>query len=129
MKVLCTFSGKYGDILWSLPTARQIARDIAGGKVDFATMPYYESLRPLIASQEYIDECFVIPDWIRTHSNHGDGPAESPKQTIAGEVSTGGDAIIGVQAKIGDYQSLRTYDKIYDLTYKGHPGINAPSMP
>ncbi len=130
MKVLCTFSGKYGDILWSLPTARQIAKDIAGGQVDFAMMPYYESLCPLIEEQEYIGKCFVIPDWIRTHSNHGDGPWEAPVQTVVAEFPKKDfNPPVGefcVEYKKGDW---RAYDKVFHLTYRGHPGINAPSMP
>jgi hypothetical protein len=124
MKVLCTFSGKYGDILWSLPTARQIAKDIACDPVDFAMMPYYESLCPLIEAQEYIRRCFVIPDWIRTHSNHGDGPWEAPtfKEQYEGREWT---ATVG---RHEDFTAGYLYDKVYQLTYKAHPGISAPSM-
>jgi hypothetical protein len=104
-KTLCTFSGKYGDILWSLPTARQIARVLTAGQVDFAVMPYYENLLPLLQAQPYIDKAFIISDWLRTHSNHGDQPWQPP---------------IHVQ---------REYERYYHLTYKGHPGITAPSMP
>lgn len=104
-RYLCTFSGKFGDILWSLATAKQIAERIVSQQVDFAVMPYYESLGPLLCEQKYIDKAFVIPDWLRTHSNHGDQPWQPPEW---------------IEEK---------YDKCWHLTYRGHPGITAPSMP
>jgi len=103
-KYLCTFSGKNGDILWSLATAKFIAEKICGGKVDFAIMPYYKSLLPLIEFQPYIDKAFAIEDWLRTHSNHGDGPWNPP---------------VHVQ---------HNYERYWHLTYQSHPGISAPSM-
>lgn len=103
-KVLCSFSGKNGDILWSLPTVREISR-LTGGPVDFKIMPYYENLLPLLEYQPYIEHAAVIPDWLRTHSNHGDGPWEPPKSAEEG------------------------YEKVYHLTYRAHPGIGAAAMP
>lgn len=110
-KFLCTFSGKYGDILWSLATAKYIAEHIARQPVEFAVMPYYVSLLPLLASQSYISKAFVIEDWLRTHSNHGDQPWEPPAGAIV--KATGG----------------QVYDQVWHLTYRGHPGITAPNMP
>jgi hypothetical protein len=104
MKALCTFSGKFGDILWSLATAKEIAQTIVHGSIDFAVMPYYTSLLPLLASQDFIANAFVLEDWMRTHSNHGDQPWQPP--TIP-----------------------EGYDQVWHLTYKGHPGISAPEMP
>jgi hypothetical protein len=103
-KYLCTFSGKYGDILWSLPTVKFIAEKMVGQSVDFAVMPYYQNLLPLLVEQSYIEHAFVIQDWLRTHSNHGDQPWEAP-------VPEG------------------LFEKFWHLTYRGHPGISAPSMP
>jgi hypothetical protein len=94
----------FGDILWSLPTAREIAR-MTGAPVDFYMMPYYESLVPLLEGQEYIERAGVIPDWLRTNSNCGDQPWQPPKEMES------------------------RYKKFFHLTYKGHPGINAPDMP
>lgn len=125
-KNLCTFSGKYGDILWSLATAKHISERIVNGKVDFAVMPYYESLLPLIQAQSYIDRAYIIKDWMRTHSNHGDQPWQPP-QFDRGEK-------IVVKAFVraeGDFDVIEAleYDRVWHLTYKGHPGISAPSMP
>ena len=112
-KHLCTFSGKFGDILWSLPTAKYIAEKMAGGRVDFAVMPYYKSLLPLLVEQSYIEHAYVIEGWLRTHSNHGDQPWEPP---VGHEtVPYGGEG--------------EKYEKCWHLTYKGHPGISAPAIP
>lgn len=102
---LCTFSGKFGDILWSLPTVKQISI-MRGEKVDFFMMPYYESLCELIARQSYVENCGVISDWVREHSNHGDQPWQPQNLEFENK-----------------------YEKVYHLTFRGHPGISAPSMP
>ena len=104
MRTLCTFSGKFGDILWSLATVDAIGK-MLGEYVDFACMPQYESLIPLIQAQPYVEKAFTIPEWVCTGSPHGDQPWQPP-QTV----------------------NLRSYDRQYHLTYKGHPGIT-PGMP
>jgi hypothetical protein len=93
-KILTTFSGKYGDILWSLVTVRQISR-MFNCKVDFACMPEYRGLIPLIQQQEYIAKAFVIENWICEGSPCGDQPWKSPSQP--------------------------GYDYTFDLTYRFHP--------
>jgi hypothetical protein len=96
---LCTFSGKNGDIVTSLPTARALAeRD--GSPVDFGIMPQYEKLGPLIQAQEYIRNAFVIDNWITTGSPFGDQPWEAP-------------------INIG----CVFYDVVSHLTYREHPKI------
>lgn len=102
-KYLCTFSGKFGDILWSLPTVRLISK-IVGEPVNFATMPAYSSLKPLLAEQPYIDEPFVVQDWHCLHSNHGDQPWHTPDHVVKG------------------------YEKFWHLGYRGHPGINDKAL-
>ena len=103
MKVICTFSGKFGDILWSLVTVKAITQVVGQMHVDMAIMPQYESLLPLIQDQPYIGEAFVIPEWICTGSPHGDQPWLPPRR-------------------------FADYDRQYHLTYKGHPGIT-PGLP
>lgn len=110
-KYLCTFTGKFGDILWSLPTAKYIAEKIAGQPVDFAVMPYYQSLLPLLVEQSYIEHAFIKEDWLRTHSNHGDQPWQPPDNI-----------------KFLTYAPAE-YERMWHLTYRGHPGITAPEMP
>jgi hypothetical protein len=106
MKTLCTFSGKFGDILLSLPTAREIGLEkylndkYENEKVDFGIMPAYESLLPLLNAQPCINHAFVIKDWQYQCSPHGDQPWEAP-------VPEG-------------------YDKVYHLTYRNHPSKDQP---
>ena len=113
-KFLCTFSGKYGDILWSLATAKYIAEKVVSQSVDFAVMPYYQNLLPLLAEQPYLDNVFIVPDWLRTHSNHGDQPWEPPH-------------LKRMTPMVGDGWS--EYERAWHLTYRAHPGISAPAMP
>lgn len=92
---LVTMSGRYGDILWSLPTAKRIAEQV-GHTVDFCCMPQYESLLPLLAVQRYIAKAFVLPNWICQGSPFGDQPWEAPV------------------AELG-------YQRVFHLTYRYHP--------
>lgn len=123
-KYLCTFSGKYGDILWSLPTAKYIAEKIVGAPVDFAVMPYYQNLLPLLVEQNYIDRAFVVDDWLRTHSNHGDQPWQPPQW-----VEEGGPYGYDKEQHAIKVGERVPYEKFWHLGYRGHPGISAPSMP
>lgn len=97
-RILCTFSGKIGDILWSLPTVRQISRN-HGTRVDFACMHEYQRLIPLISEQEYIASAYTMPDWICQGSPFGDQPWKAPVR----------------------YDSM--YSNVYHLTYRRHPSI------
>ncbi len=54
--------GKFGDILWSLPTVRAIS-EAAGAPVDLAVSKNYGSICPLIAIQPYIATCVNFLDW------------------------------------------------------------------
>lgn len=81
-RTLATFSGKFGDIIWSLPTARVLASRDLDSTVDFAIMPAYESLLPLIKRQSYIGEAFALRRWECQHSNFGDQPWQHP--TVGG---------------------------------------------
>lgn len=97
MKVLATFSGKFGDILWSLPTVRELAKR-HGGPVDFCIMPMYRSLLALLEAQPYIKAACVSEKWGELYSGspYGDQPWEAPVPEGA-------------------------YDIVYHLTYRAHP--------
>jgi hypothetical protein len=103
-----------------LATAKQIA-EMLGRKVDFAVMPYYANLVPLLEEQVYIDRAFAIPSWHRTHSNYGDQPWLPPGS------DTGGGRFMVIPS--GTAGGAVEYEKAWHLTYRGHPGISAPSMP
>ncbi len=62
MKVLCTMPGKFGDIMWSLPTVRAIAK-AAGEPVDFMISAAYGTLAPLLAHQPYLRNWIVNAKW------------------------------------------------------------------
>lgn len=101
MKILCTFPGKNGDILWSLATVKQISKNY-NVKVDFSTMPQYHTLLPLLNSQSYIEKATVNEAWLCTGSPHGDQPW-NPQN--AEELAWG-------------------YDQVFHLGYRYHPGIH-----
>lgn len=61
-KIAATFPGKVGDILWSLPTVREISK-LAGKPVDFYVMPHFDGVCELIESQPYINKCEGINGW------------------------------------------------------------------
>jgi hypothetical protein len=101
--VLTTFSGKAGEILWSLPTVREISRRL-NCPVDLGIMPAYRGLLNLLNSQSYIDVAFCIEDWVCTGSPYGDQPWESPVPA-------------------------NRYTHVAHLTYRQHPGIGCPAIP
>lgn len=96
-KVLCTFSGKLGDVLWSLPTVKEIAHRV-GEPVDMLTMFECKSLLPLLEAQPYIRKAWASEEWQGscTGSPHGNQPWQAP-------VPEG------------------MYDRVDHLTYRYHP--------
>lgn len=60
--IALSFGGKRGDILWSLPTARELAKKY--GPVDFYVMDHFNSVCELISIQPYINECSPLENWI-----------------------------------------------------------------
>jgi hypothetical protein len=62
MRVLCTFPGKHGDILWALPAMRALSRRL-GQPVDLTIAPAYASLIPLLKQQPYLGDVFASEDW------------------------------------------------------------------
>jgi hypothetical protein len=94
-KRLATFSGKFGDILWSLAAVRQLAARY-NQPLDFACMPQYASLLPLLSAQKSISSAFVLTEWECTGSPFGDQPWQAPVSNLA-------------------------YDEVFHLTYQRHP--------
>ena len=104
-KYLCTVTGKFGDALWQLATAKLIADTVVKGKVDIGLMEPYGSLIPLLASQRWIDTAAVIKEWKVQGSPYGDQPWEAPML----------------------YPEM--YEKVWHLGLRCHPGIHTKSMP
>ena len=103
-RVLATFSGRFGDILWSFPTVRELSRKHSE-PVDFAIMPQYKSLLPLLDSQSYIEKAIALDDWECVGSPCGDQPWQPPVKYEQG------------------------YEHVYHLTYRQHPGMGCPALP
>jgi hypothetical protein len=61
-RILCTFPGRHGDILWALPTVRAIA-EANGGKVDLLVSGKYKGVADLINRQDYIGICRGTDLW------------------------------------------------------------------
>jgi hypothetical protein len=135
MKILTTFSGRYGDILWSLPTVRAICKSLIpfSANVDlypemhFGIMPQYRSLLPLLNAQPCIDKAFVIENWECSGSPCGDQPWEAP---VPKEFCPNCDHGV-INSKLCETCSgagyiTSEYDKVYHLTYRTHPTKDQP---
>jgi len=62
MSITCTFPGRYGDLLWALPTMRALA-EASGDPVDLIISGKYGSIAPLIQTQPYIGSVQVLREW------------------------------------------------------------------
>lgn len=62
-KILATFPGKHGDLLWALPTVRALSTTY-GMPIDLLVSAAYGSLAPVIERQDYIGRVIVDPDWV-----------------------------------------------------------------
>jgi hypothetical protein len=66
-QILCSMPGRFGDILWALPTVRAIS-EYHGKPVSFVTAFKYRSIVDLVRLQDYIDQAFFDPFWKVTES-------------------------------------------------------------
>lgn len=62
MSIACTFPGKFGDILWALPTVRAISETF-GEPVNLIVAEPYGSIVPLLLQQPYIQTAVAFPLW------------------------------------------------------------------
>jgi hypothetical protein len=62
-KVLCTFPGKHGDLLWALPTVRAIST-LYGGPVDLQIGHRIREITPLVTHQPYIAHVIADAAWV-----------------------------------------------------------------
>lgn len=63
-RIIATMPGRFGDILWSLPTVRALA-EVHGQPVEFYVSKKYgdPSFLELIEAQDYIESCRLIQSW------------------------------------------------------------------
>lgn len=96
-KVLLAMPGKMGDIVWTLPAARQLAA--TGKDVSYCVMPKYEKVLPLLRGQAWVTAAFSLVGWNEDHDYCGAQP-RVPKD--------------GCALPLG-------YEKIYFLGYTDRP--------
>ena len=63
MKILCTFPGKIGDLLWALPSLRAIAESLEGTPVDLVVGAPYGRICALITKQTYVRQAIAYESW------------------------------------------------------------------
>lgn len=118
--ILLTFSGKHGDILWALPAARAMAE--TGAEIDFAVMPRYHAVLPLIGRQPYIRRAFAIDGWHQEHDGCGAWPRVPPT------VPEGYDAVHHL-TYIGPPQEPLAVTTMRQLSSTGAIEYREPSFP
>lgn len=64
-RILCTFPGRYGDLLWALPTVRAIS-EAAGEPVDLHIAGEFGSLIDLVETAPYIGHVGCDQQWTLT---------------------------------------------------------------
>lgn len=101
-RVLCTFPGKFGDLLWSLPTVRAVSEAL-GAPVDLVIAGAFGGIVPLLAGQGYLGRVWADPSWV-TQDTAPISPRVAP------------DAV-GV---------FGTYDHVLHLGYDGWPALGLP---
>lgn len=94
MRILCTFPGKFGDLLWALPTIRALAARI-DGPVDLLLAANLAPIAPLLRAQDYLQHVWCDARWLTV-----DTAPISPRVPV--EVPAG-------------------YDAVYHLGYTGWP--------
>lgn len=75
MSLLLTFPGRFGDLLWALPTVRAIAEQ-RGLPVDLAIAGEFASIAPLLRLQPYIKEVYPLDHWSLTPPDEWRAPVE-----------------------------------------------------
>lgn len=109
-KVLATFPGKYGDILWALPTVRAVS-EAAGAPVDLIIAGAFESIVPLLERQPYLRRVWALEAW-----QVQDTAPITPR--VPPTTLPGGQPIVEFEPGI--------YDRVLHLGYDGWPGWALP---
>lgn len=95
-KILCTFPGKFGDLIWALPAVRAISETIHAS-VDLVIAGRFASIVPLLESQPYLGRVWPLPIW-EVQDTAPITPRVPPLALIAGQ-----------------------YDQVLHLGYRGWP--------
>lgn len=105
MKVLTTFPGKFGDLIWALPTVRAIA-EVVGQPVDLVIAGAYGSIVPLLRRQAYLGAVIADEGW-KVENTAPMTPREPPPGVL----------------DILQYD-VDGYDRVVHLGYRGWPGFD-----
>lgn len=62
-RILATFPGKHGDLLWALPTVRAVSEAV-GAPVDLAIAGAYRGLVSLLQQQPYLGQVEALESWV-----------------------------------------------------------------
>lgn len=99
--MLCTFPGKFGDLLWALPTLRALCKR-TGVPVSLLVAAPLASLIPLLRVQPYIGDCWADGNWL-TEDTAPITPRVPPTPEPGGT------------------DHLAGYEAVYHLGYTGWP--------
>ena len=79
-KILVTFPGKLGDLLYTLPAVIELRRCL-GGRITYQTSSFCEAAVELLRYQPYLEDCLVDEGYVPEHYRYGCQPyimAEPP---------------------------------------------------
>lgn len=114
-KILCTFPGRHGDLLWALPTVRAISESY-GHPVDLQIAGEFGTILPLLAPQPYLGAIFADPRWGLTPPNEWQAPPAWPPRREGGTAEHFSEPP----------DPLVTYDRVYQLGYRRWPELPLP---
>lgn len=97
MKVLTTFPGKFGDLIWALPTVRAISEAV-DEPVDLVIAGAFSSIVPLLQRQSYLGEVWADASWVVENA-----------------------APMTPRAPFVPIEWSSSYDQIFHLGYRGWP--------
>jgi hypothetical protein len=87
MRILCTFPGRHGDLLWALPTMRAISEAI-GAPVDLQIAGEFAGMLDLLRLQPYLGQVCANPHW-GMDTWEAPRPVGTPEGTYDGVVHLG----------------------------------------
>lgn len=100
-RILASFPGRQGDLLWALPAIRALAH-FYQDPIDLMLSEKYSSLEPLLDLQPYLGEILVNHDWVVREEAPME-PREAPLDGWEGE-----------------------WERVFHLGYRGWPGKSLP---
>lgn len=100
-RILATFPGKHGDLLWAGPALRALAA-FYQEPIDLMLSEKYSSLEPLLSLQPYLDEVLINHDWAVREEAPLE-PREAPLDGYEGE-----------------------WERLFHLGYRGWPRQSLP---